>query len=313
MISDNPQVLNTCKAKVMTVGIAVVDHVYGTDRIPVSAEKHFANSQIDVVGGMAVNAALAIRSLGGEASILTRIGDDEGGAFIANTLANSGIDLSSLEKFNGQKSASSAVVVDASGERMIVNYRSETLFSKKPAISTSAIRPMKSILGDLRWVAATEAVFSVAQKAQVPTVLDFDLTNVEIPNSILEASDYIVFAEKALKRFVRRREMVSALKAAQDKLPNTRLAVTCGKNGVHFINGDGQLLQIRAHAVSVRSTLGAGDVFHGAFALGIAEGQGFERALRFANDVAAIKVSTPPDHHSFPTQADLHKFQRNNK
>jgi len=298
------------KAKVLTVGIAVVDYVFQTDELPVSAEKHFATGRFDVVGGIAVNAALAIQSLGGQASLWSRVGDDQAAGFITKTLEKAGVDLSVLEPFEGQNSASSAVVIDASGERMIVNYRSDELFELSPSLSSSSIRETGAVLGDLRWIEATEAAFKAARVARVPTVLDFDLTSIEAPNALLEGSDYIIFAEAALKRFARSSNVVSSLKAVRERLPNTRLAVTCGGNGVHLINGDGRQLHIPARSVVVRSTLGAGDVFHGAFALAIAEGHGFEAALRFANDVSALKVSSPPDQASFPTRADVDNFQR---
>ena len=44
-------------------------------------------------------------------------------------------------------------------------------------------------------------------------------------------------------------------------------------------------------AVTSRPTLGAGDVFHGAFALGLAEGMPIEDSLRFGNAAAAVKCT----------------------
>ncbi|MCY4327788.1 MAG: PfkB family carbohydrate kinase [Rhodobacteraceae bacterium] len=298
------------KTNVLTVGIAVVDHVFRMDCLPKRAEKHFANDQFDVAGGIAVNAALAIQSLNGQAFLLSRVGGDGAGFFLEETLSRSGIDLSLLEVCRDRRSATSAVLMDSSGERMIVNYRSDALFSKPPELPAAVFRSMQAVLGDLRWTEATTAAFEMARRADVPTVLDFDLNNKTIPKAILETSDYIVFAEAALRRFARRTHVVSALRIAQTLLPDVRLAVTCGQDGVHFITGDGRLLKIPARNVKVCSTLGAGDVFHGALALAIAEGSSFETALRFANDVAALRVSSPPNQSAFPSRADVEKFQR---
>jgi len=62
-------------------------------------------------------------------------------------------------------------------------------------------------------------------------------------------------------------------------------AVTLGAEGVRYRGG-----QIPAFRVEVRDSTGAGDVYHGAFALGLAEGMGEEGALRFAAAVAALHV-----------------------
>jgi sulfofructose kinase len=46
-----------------------------------------------------------------------------------------------------------------------------------------------------------------------------------------------------------------------------------------------------AFPVHTVDTLGAGDVFHGAFALAITEGQALRQALRFASAAAALKCT----------------------
>ena len=45
-----------------------------------------------------------------------------------------------------------------------------------------------------------------------------------------------------------------------------------------------------AFDISVRDTLGAGDVWHGAFALALAEEQSIDEAMKFASAAAALKV-----------------------
>jgi len=310
MRPGNSNKISAAKAKVLTVGIAVADHVFQLDELPKTAEKHFADECYDLAGGIAVNAALAIQALGGQASLLSRFGGDPAGDLLRQTLARSGVDLTLVETRQDLKSASSAVILDSAGERMIVNHRSGALFSDQPAIDSHSLNAMDAVLGDMRWIEATEVVFQCAKEIAKPTILDFDLTNTDVPQSILGSSDYIVFGEAALKRFARRVDVVSALKSTNDMVPSALIAVTTGENGVHFINRDGKLLHIPSRSVDVVSTLGAGDVFHGAFALAIAEGQSFERGLRFANDVAALKVSTSSHQSTFPTRSEVDAFQR---
>ncbi len=310
MNPENSNDTSALKARVLTVGIAVADYVFHIGELPTKAEKYFAQDQYDVAGGIAVNAALTIRALGGHASLLSRIGDDAAGALLRDTLTCCGVDMSLVETREDQKSASSAVIVDASGERMIVNHRSEALFADPPAIEVQSLHAVKAVLGDMRWTEATAIAFERAKTVKIPTVLDFDLTNTDIPQSILDLSDYIIFGEAALLRFARRADVISALKTTKDKLPSSLIAVTTGRNGIHFINRDDKLFHIPSRSVDVISTLGAGDVFHGAFALAIAEEQSFERALRFANDVSALKVSSPPHQSKFPTRSEVAAFQR---
>lgn len=310
MSAANSNSISTSKGKVLTVGIAVADYVFQTDTIPSTPEKHFANDQFETAGGIAVNAALAVTSLGGEAVLLSRVGDDSAGMLIREKVREGGVDISNLETCRGLKSASSAVIVDRDGERMIVNQRPDGLFTSKPDVTNKIFSSVGCVLGDLRWTEGTDTLFALARENNVPTVLDFDLTNAGTPDSILASSDHIVFGEAALKRFVKRVDLNSALRAAQDAHPESHVAVTSGSDGVRFINRDGKLIHIPARQVTSLSTLGAGDVFHGAAALAIAEKCSFERALRFANDVAALKVSKPASQSYVPTRSEVDAFQR---
>ncbi len=49
-------------------------------------------------------------------------------------------------------------------------------------------------------------------------------------------------------------------------------------------------MSVKAPKVRARDTTGCGDVFHGAYALGLGEGLSVERAARFATAVAALKA-----------------------
>jgi sulfofructose kinase len=69
--------------------------------------------------------------------------------------------------------------------------------------------------------------------------------------------------------------------------------------------------QPRRHAafdVAVVDTLGAGDVWHGAFALALAEGHDEAAAVRVASAAAAIKVQRAGGRAGAPTRAELDAF-----
>jgi len=60
--------------------------------------------------------------------------------------------------------------------------------------------------------------------------------------------------------------------------------------------------------VPVVDTLGAGDVWHGAFALALAEGRDESAAVRFASAAAALKVQRAEGRAGAPTRAELDGF-----
>jgi sugar/nucleoside kinase (ribokinase family) len=68
-------------------------------------------------------------------------------------------------------------------------------------------------------------------------------------------------------------------------------AVTRGKNGVvwHDRNSDGV---IKASQINAIDTLGAGDIFHGAFCHSYLKTRDFKQSLEVANDIAGRSCST---------------------
>ena len=85
------------------------------------------------------------------------------------------------------------------------------------------------------------------------------------------------------------------------------LAVTLGPRGVLFME-DGGIAHLPAFPIEAVDTLGAGDVWHGAFALALAEGQGEREAVRFASAVAAIKCTRFGGRAGTPTRDEVERF-----
>lgn len=294
---------------VATVGLALVDHVYELEVFPSKSEKYFASSCRDIVGGIAANAAVAICHLGARAKLVGRVGDDNAGQFITSELATSNVELDCLTIVQGISSPTSAVLVDKSGERIIVNYRSPELFSDPPQIETERLLGVSAILADLRWLSGTLKTFEWANRQSIPTVLDFDLCPDEVPAQILKTTTHVIFGESALRKHTSIDDLVQALKLVKNCNPKAHVAVTAGSDGVWFLNDRDEAEHIQSRQVNVVNTLGAGDVFHGAAALAIGEGKSFQDALRFANDVAAVRVSHNQPNH-FPSREDIKIFER---
>lgn len=83
--------------------------------------------------------------------------------------------------------------------------------------------------------------------------------------------------------------------------------MTDGARPVHWRSGNGGG-QIQAFAVHAVDTLGAGDVFHGAFAFALVEMGDPVRALRFAAATAALKCTRFGGGAATPTRAEVDRF-----
>jgi sulfofructose kinase len=85
-------------------------------------------------------------------------------------------------------------------------------------------------------------------------------------------------------------------------------AVTVGDRGALWTDDGVTIHHQSAFAVDVVDTLGAGDVLHGAFAAGLARGQGEAEALRWASAAAALKCTRHGGRAGIPTLAELERF-----
>ena len=85
------------------------------------------------------------------------------------------------------------------------------------------------------------------------------------------------------------------------------LAVTDGPDGVYW-RDDGQVKHMDAFEVDAVDTLGAGDTFHGAFAVRLTETGDVVESMRFAAAAAAIKCTRFGGLKGAATRAEVDAF-----
>lgn len=294
-------------AHVFCVGHAVEDHVFLVDEMPRTARKHQASSMNVVGGGPAASAAVAVARLGGKASLASRVGDDETGSSIIRNLEHEGVDCQHVRRFCGVTSSTSAVLVDKDGERMIVNYRPDDLPTQPDWISARFPDDTDAVLADVRWPEGAAIALEIARERGIPGVLDADL-RVPKDGRLLQLAHIAAFSADGLIDYAGLDDLQSALLKVS-KETDAYCAVTCGSHGV-LCAENGAILKIPAYDTQVVDTLGAGDIWHGAFALGLAEGQAIHDAMRFANASAAIKVTRPGGRDGAPTREEVESFTR---
>ena len=290
--------------QVTCVGIAVLDLVFRVDSFPDAPGKYWAHERREIGGGVAATAAVAVSSLGGHGELVSCLGDDAVGDRILAELGDLGVGTSGVRRVVGAQSPLSAVLIDGSGERTIVNHASPDLFAGAAPVVDRDIASADAVLADMRWPTAAAAAFEMARRRGLPAVLDCDHDPSEHPE-VLAATSHAVFALGTLAAFVGLDEPAAALQAATAHTHGVVVA-TDGGNGVHWLDGGHRHMD--GFDVDVVDTLGAGDVFHGAFALAVAEGKELEPALRWASAAAAIKCTSFGGRAGIPTRAEVDQF-----
>lgn len=297
----------TASAKrVICVGHAALDRIYRIEAFPPEPTKVRALEHVEAGGGMAANAAVAVARLGGKAELWSRTGDDAAGSAIRSGLRAEGVDVRYLQAFEGARSSTSAIIVDDQGERLIVGQRDAGMPSGTSWLPLERVKEADVVLGDLRWLEGLRAVFSRARKEGVPTILDGDLGAREALGGILKLTDYAIFSAPALREFATGGSDAERLAHVLSLGPK-HAGVTLGREGYLWREGerDGH---VPAFSVSVTDTTGAGDAFHGAFALMVAEEHAAAECARVAAAVAALKCTRLGSRAGLPTRPELDAF-----
>ncbi len=287
-------------SRVMCVGHAVQDFVFTLDQLPVGGGKFHSRAFASVGGGPAATAAATIARLGGAAVLVARVGADPVGALIAAELDAYGVDCRHLRRFEGCSSSLSAVMLDAAGERMIVNHLDAALPTDTGWIPDPRAERVAAVLADTRWPDGARRALQMARDAGIPGVLDADRP-VPADAALLEAASHVAFSASGLADVAGPGDPAAALARLSRDLPGW-CCVTIGAEGT-LVARQGRVERSPAFRVDAVDTLGAGDVWHGAFALALAEGLDEDAACRFAAAAAAVKVQRPggragvPDRH----------------
>ena len=286
---------------VLVTGVSVIDFIFQLDEIPKKSEKFRALDASISGGGVAANAAVAISRLGGSATLVSRLGKDQIGNIIKNQLIEEGINVKFTRQFDQNKSSFSSVYIDKNGERQVVNYRDKTLPVEASWIND--IKQHDAYLADTRWNEGTIETLKVAKFFNRPGILDAEET---VTVEAIKTASHVAFSLYGLQSFTKQKNIIDGLNEIS-KITSGWACVTNGEKGVFFLQNS-ELINIPTKKVLVKDTLGAGDVWHGAFTLSLAEDNNEINAIKFANSAATLKCCVFGGRHGFPNREELKKF-----
>lgn len=285
-------------------GVACIDYIVVAPTVEPGEHTHVKDFIVQG-GGLTGTALVAAVRLGAHAKILGRIGDDDIGDQIVEGLNAEGVDTSDLIRVPRGESLLSVVLVDPqTAERTIYCKPDRNIECSTDLINLDSVEKADVILLDAHWTDGARIVARRAKEVEVPIVCDIS------PNSqtldIVAMCDYPVVARKAAIAFAG----IDDYRLALDRLLSLgakAAVITCGSNGAYYASSS-TWGHVPAFEVEAVDTTGAGDVFHGAFAFGIAKGWDIKDTVRFASAVAAIKCTKLGGRTGIPTFEEAQAF-----
>lgn len=274
-------------AEVICAGVAFLDHVFRLADDGRRGNRVFARDYGPAGGGMAATAAVAVARLGGRAALWCRLGDDATGRQILDELAAWSVDTTAVRVIAGARSPTSAATIEPDGERRLVIFPGDGLDPSPEWLPLARIEETSAVLVDTRWPEAAEAVLARAADHRVPGVLDAEVGPAPVPALLVALASHVVFSRAGLAQFTGNDDIARGLSAASRRTRGF-VGVTAGADGFFWFEPGSGVRHLPAPPVTAIDTLGAGDVFHGAFALALGEGKNVETAARFATVAASL-------------------------
>jgi sulfofructose kinase len=277
---------------ILCAGMAVLDEVFHVREFPLPDTKAEATEFFAVGGGNAANAAVAIARLGARAAFAGPIGGPAGedaiGDRVIESLAAESIDCNGCVRLAGARTPISAILLNAQGERTIANYRDKRLDAVTPADPDRLVRDVDMLLVDNRYPAFVMPMCAAARRSGLAVVIDADMATVET-DPLFALGTHVIFSGDCLRRTTGIDDLAAGL-TRMAQFTDAFLAATNGALPVLWREEEAIRI-MPVFKIAAIDTLAAGDVFHGAFTLMLAEGRGIAEAMRFAAAAAGLKCT----------------------
>ena len=268
---------------VLTIGHASYDITMRVDHHPGANEKMHAEAMRCDGGGPAANAAVAVRRLGGSAGFCGYLGWDVYGDANARAFVQEGVDLRWTLRGEAPTSVS-AILAKPDGTRSVINFKRETPFLQPAALEPLPAFDARVLLFDGHEPLISPDIAGQARARGIPTVIDAGSVH-QGTRALAPVVDYLVGSERFAFDWAGTDDADKALAVLAGIAPN--VVITRGSDGLIWAR-EGATGHVPAFAVDTVDSTGAGDAFHGAFAIGLARGMGWLELLRYASAVGAL-------------------------
>ncbi len=271
--------------KIAVIGSLNADLMVQVPKLPVPGETLMGKSFEILPGGKGMNQAVAAAKLGANVTMCGLVGNDPNGTLLLNQLEKVGVNSSSVLKIE-QVPTGTALVTTSQEDNTIV-----VIPGANACVDSTYVDSVKDTLKEadmvlLQFEIPSETVYYIIDYCfteNIPIILDPAPAG-EVKKGYLEKITYLILNETELKGiFCLPKEDVL------EQYPN-KIIMTAGKDGAYFHDGK-KLIHCKAKTVTCVDATGAGDAFHGAFAVAVLNGKTVEEAIHYANEVAAFTTT----------------------
>ena len=273
---------------VLVIGRSCLDYLAVVNRFPEENQKTTFELRLMEGGGQGGTASCCISKLGGRVAYVGKLGDDQEGRFCLKRLRDFGVSTEFVEIVPGGTTPVAYIfITKATGNRTIIYERNSLpRVEMAPPLDSLLNRSAVLLLDPEATYFGNELKKRKDRKIKI--VYDCERWREGIED-IMAIADFFIPSSDFLKSKELNSDRLSLIEGMIHLNPAVggELIVTDGENGAYYF-ADNRLYQVSPPPIKAVDTTGAGDNFHGAFALALCKGFDLHRAVRFSVAVASL-------------------------
>lgn len=277
------------------------------EKYPTADERVIAQEISRAGGGPAAVAAVALSRLGIRSAIVGTIGEDPDGKEVLRIFEKEGVDTSGIS-IGATATAGSVIVVSK-------EHSARAISTRQPVTQAPINEAAKKLIAIAQWLHVDHVGINRLDEMGVSRgkgpQISFDAGyGVEAFDPI--TVDLFVPTDRQMALRYPGVDLAVALENDSMKAGNTVVS-TQGSAGSAGFSPETGLVRAPGFKVEVKSTLGAGDVFHGALVAQMIQGHQLQEAMRRANAVAGLSCRGLDGQSMIPTTSELNTYLEANK
>jgi sulfofructose kinase len=288
--------------EVVCVGVITIDTIALVDIYPAEDERVLAKEIVRAGGGPAAVAAVALSRLGIRTAIAGTIGADADGIEVMKIFARENIDTTGISF--GEHATSGSVIVAS------LEHSTRAISTRQPMKPQVLNEGARNLIRQARWVhvdhVGVEQLIEAGITRGTGPLISFD-AGYGVEKFDSSKVDLFAPTDRQIAARYPHLDFAAALEEDSTNAGNTVVA-TRGSEGSTAFSQETGLVSAPGFKVEVKSTLGAGDVFHGALVAQLIHGHPLQEAMRRANAVAALSCRGLDGQSMIPTTTELNEY-----
>lgn len=297
--------------KIVGIGANVFDTLYSVPTYPKEDTKMRATASTNAGGGPVATGLVAARKLGEEAAYIGMMSDDSGGKFLLSDFQKYGVNTDAIRVKSGYRSFSSVLwLCGDTATRTCVFDKGDLPPLHLDDAQRQAVADAEILMVDGNEMDAAVEAAKIAKQNGVAVLYDCGglYDGVE---RLLTLTDIMIPSEEFAIGHTGCQTAKEAAKKLYDTYSPKVVVVTQGKKGGLLYDGK-ESVSYPIYPADVVDSNGSGDVFHGAFAAGMAKGYDFIKCCHFASAVSALKCTGVGARASVPDFETVKEFMKEN-